>query len=326
MNKVTAKKSREVSGERKLITISVPVYNEAENIDRLIEALEELANIEAAYDFEFLFTDNASTDNTFERLTEKSHTEKRIRILRFSRNFGFQKSILTNFLNARGDAAVQLDADLQDPPQLVSEFLRHWENGYKVVYGIRRHRQEGVTLNTGRRLFYWMISVLSDTQVPRDAGDFRLIDRTIINHLESISEQTPYLRGVIASLGYQQTGVPYDRDSRQAGRSKFGFMKLVDLAVDAVTAQSTKPLRMVTIFGICMTIVSAVMILFYGLLPFFSTGGMPSGFTTIVLLLLFLIGLNAVMLGLIGEYVGRIFNNTRSLPITIIEHRVESKD
>lgn len=152
--------------ERKLITLSVPVYNEEKNIDRLCKELAALASCEPDYDFEFLFTDNASDDKTFEMLADRANSDPRIRVLRFSRNFGFQKSILTNYLNARGAAAVQLDADLQDPPMLVREFLRSWEEGYKVVYGIRRHRKENFLVNAGRKLFYSLISSMSTFHVP----------------------------------------------------------------------------------------------------------------------------------------------------------------
>jgi len=309
--------------ERKLITLSVPVYNEEKNIDRLCKELAALASCEPDYDFEFLFTDNASDDKTFEMLADRANSDPRIRVLRFSRNFGFQKSILTNYLNARGAAAVQLDADLQDPPMLVREFLRSWEEGYKVVYGIRRHRKENFLVNAGRKLFYSLISSMSTFHVPKDAGDFRLIDRTIIDHLRTVDEQTPYLRGIISSLGYRQTGVVYDRERRIAGRSKFGLMSLVDLSIDGLTAQSTKPLRFVTIFGLMVSALSLMLIFYYFILFLFDTDNLPSGFTTIVLLLVFLIGLNSFILGLLGEYVGRVFNNTRGLPMTIIMDRID---
>jgi glycosyltransferase involved in cell wall biosynthesis len=311
---------------RTLITISIPVYNEADNIDRLYAALHELSEAEANYDFEFLFTDNASKDDTFQRLEELAKRDPRIRILRLSRNFGFQKSILTNFLNARGAAAAQIDADLQDPPSLISEFLREWEKGYKVVYGVRRHRRESWLMRASRSGYYRLVSWLSHTELPRNAGDFRLIDRMIIEHMRLIHEQTPYLRGLIAGFGYPQKGIVYDRDARKAGVSKFRLFNLIELGIDGITAQSTRPLRLITMFGFLISILSILGALGYFLAYIVFGSGNTSGFTTIILVLLFMLGLNALFLGLIGEYVGRVFNNTRGLPISIIEAAVDHRD
>lgn len=308
---------------RRLITISVPVLNEADNIDRLIDRLSRLAASETGYDFEFLFTDNASTDATFEKLAAHAQKDQRIRVLRFSRNFGFQISILMNYLNARGHAAVQIDADLQDPPELISEFLREWENGYKVVYGVRKARQEPIMIKTTRKAYYRLVSWLSESDLPVDAGDFRLIDRTIIEELREIKEQTPYLRGVIANMGYAQLGIPYDRTARQAGYSKFKLSGLVSLGLDGITSQSVRPLRLLTLAGLGIFAASMVLIAFYFLIFFFSRENVPSGFTTLTLIALISLGVNTFAIGLVGEYVGRIFNNTRGLPLALIERRIE---
>ena len=310
---------------KKLITISIPVFNEEENIAALLERLNQVAATHAAkYDFEFLFTDNASEDRTYETLVAAGAKDSRIRILRFSRNFGFQRSILTNFLNAKGDAAVQLDADLQDPPELLGDFLSHWENGYKVVYGIRRRRKESWLLNKARRRYYRLVRNLSDVPVPKDAGDFRLIDRFVINHLATLRDQSPYLRGVIAGLGYPQIGVPYERDVRKAGTSKFGTTKLIQLGLDGITSQSTRPLSYIAMFGFGMCAFSFVLALLYLVVYLTNLSTLTPGFTTLVLMLLFSIGMNAAMIGLLGEYVGRIFNNVRGHPFTIIEKRFEN--
>jgi dolichol-phosphate mannosyltransferase len=185
---------------KQLITISVPVLNEADNIKPLMERLRALANAHCRYDFEFLFTDNASADATFERLAEEARDDSRVRVLRFTRNFGFQASILTNYLNARGDAAIQIDADLQDPPELVGEFLTAWEQGYKVVYGIRKSRPENAILRIARKVFYRGLKRLSSVDLPVDAGDFRLIDRVVIEDLRLVRDDAPYIRGIIAHL------------------------------------------------------------------------------------------------------------------------------
>ena len=307
---------------KKLISICIPVYNEEANIRPLLAELEALADSESAYDFEFIFTDNCSTDNTYSVIAEKAMDDSRIRALRFTRNFGFQKSILTNYLEARGDAAVQIDADLQDPPALISEFLRAWEDGYKVVYGIRRKRKEASLLTAARKVYYRTISWLSETDVPPDAGDFRLIDREILDHLGSVSEQTPYLRGTISNLGYSQTGIPYDRESRKSGLSKFSLFALIEFGIDGITSQTVRPLRMITLFGFTICLATFIVSLVYLTLALLSPTNESPGFTTIVILVLASIGINAFFLGLLGEYIGRIFNNTRGLPVTIIEERV----
>lgn len=308
---------------RDLITISVPVLNEEENIGRLLERLRALAEKESKYRFEFLFTDNASADRTFEILAEHARQDARIRVLRFSRNFGFQRSILVNYLNAHGVAAVQIDADLQDPPELVSDFLRAWESGYKVVYGIRKRRPENFIKHGLRKGYYRLVTFLSETELPVDAGDFRLIDRIIIDELRKLSEQTPYLRGFIAAMGYPQTGIPYDRAARTSGLSKFKFLQLVELGLDGITSQSTRPLRLITLFGVLTSIFAFLLSMYY--LYYFVTApeSLPAGFTTLIIVALSSLGLNAFFVGLIGEYVGRVFNNTRGLPLAVIEHRVE---
>jgi polyisoprenyl-phosphate glycosyltransferase len=309
--------------QRKLITISIPVFNESANIPRLIERVCQLASSLPNYDFEFLFTDNCSSDDTFQRLSEAAESDPRIRALRFSRNFGFQRSILTNYLEARGDAAVQLDADLQDPPELIAQFLQHWEKGYKVVYGIRRRRQEGALITGTRRLFYRFITYLSEVPLPLDAGDFRLIDRCIIEHLRASRDQSPYLRGMIPMLGYPQVGIPYDREARKAGETKFRLSALVRLAIDGITSQSTKPLQLISVFGVVLCLLSFILVAIYLGLWLGDAVDAPPGFMTLVLLIFFSIGLNALFLGILGEYLGRVFRNVRNMPLTIVQERVE---
>ncbi len=226
--------SQKKTPQKKLISICVPVYNEQDNLEPLFQRLYAVFDKEPDYSFELLFTDNHSEDKTFERLTEMAQKDKRIRVLRFSRNFGFQPSIMTNFLNARGDAAIQLDCDLQDPPEMIHDFLRQWEQGYKVVYGVRKTRPEAWWLYTMRRLYYRLIDFISEVHLPYDAGDFRLIDRSIIELLRQNSDRRPYLRGLIASMGFKQIGIPYDREARFAGRSKFNLLRLFSLAFDGI--------------------------------------------------------------------------------------------
>ena len=311
-----------MTNAKRLVTVSVPVLNEADNIEPLLERLRAVADTHHRYEFEFLFTDNASTDATFERLAKEARADGRVRVIRFTRNFGFQISILTNYLNARGDAAIQIDADLQDPPEIFGEFLAAWEQGYKVVYGIRRSRPENPVLISARKLFYRALARLSNVDLPVDAGDFRLIDRAVIEELRQVRDEAPYIRGVIAQLGYKQIGIPYDRVKRQRGKSKFRPLALIRLAVDGVCGESTKPLELITLLGTVLSFLS-----FFGALFYFTwsllAASKPQGFTTLVILILLSTSIQTAFIGLLGEYIGRIFRNTRHIPAPIIDQRIE---
>jgi dolichol-phosphate mannosyltransferase len=313
-----------VSG-RRLISICVPVYNEAENIRPLYDRLAPvLAGLAGRYDFEILFTDNHSEDQTFERLAELALADTRVRVIRFSRNFGFQRSVLANYAQARGAAAIQIDCDLQDPPELFAEFIARWEAGYQVVYGIRKMRpHEGWPLRAGRRLFYRLIDRLSEDNLPHDAGDFRLVDRRVLDHLRAIRDQQPYVRGLIAAMGFRQIGIPYDRAPRARGRSKFKLRHLIGLAFDGILHHSTVPLQIATLVGLGMFALTFLGIVYYLGARLLFGGDWPQGWTTLAILVLFSIGLNALLLGILGAYIGRIFKNVKTLPLVIVEDVID---
>jgi len=317
--------THEASVPRKLISICVPVYNEQDNIlpfhARMSPIMDSLAD---RYDFEILFTDNRSDDDTFLRLTELADIDHRVRVLRFSRNFGFQRSILTNYVHCRGQAAIQIDVDLQDPPEILPEFLRLWEDGYKVVYGVRRSRpHESWLLHGMRKAFYRVIDLLSEDQLPHDAGDFRLIDRCILEQLRNSTDQQPYLRGLIAAMGFKQIGVVYDRAARERGCSKFNLRKLTSLALDGIFHHSVVPLRIATFCGLGMFVIAAVAAFYYLLEKLLAPANWPPGIASTTILLLFSIGMNAMLLGIIGEYIGRIYKNVKHMPVTIIESAID---
>ncbi len=311
--------------QKRKISICVPVFNEEDNIlpfyERILPVMEALNE---TFDFEILFTDNHSTDATFERLAELSLRDPRVRVLRFSRNFGFQRSILTNYTNARGDAAIQLDVDLQDPPELIVDFVKHWEEGYKVVYGIRRSRpNESHWLHGARKLFYRLVDFLSEDELPHDAGDFRLIDRCVIDQLKLVSDQQPYLRGLIASMGFKQIGVVYDRSARERGSSKFNLWRLLGLALDGILHHSVVPLRIATVFGLIMSSIAVLGALYYFVGKLFIRTDWPVGLASTTILILLSIGMNALLLGIIGEYIGRIYKNVKRMPITVTEATID---
>jgi polyisoprenyl-phosphate glycosyltransferase len=308
----------------KLLSIIVPVYNEEANVEPLYDmVVRTLERIAGRYSWEFVFTDNCSNDRTLECLERLAARDSRVRIYRFTRNFGFQRSILTGYRLARGDAAVQIDCDLQDPPELIVEFVRLWESGFKVVYGVRRSRPESILVHGMRRIFYRLIAWLSHDDLPLDAGDFRLVDRCVLDLLHLYRDENPYLRGYIASLGYQQVGVPYDRSERKRGKSSFGLGSMVNLAVDGIVSHSTFPLRLASVVGLALSTLATLAIAIYFVLWLAYDKPWPAGFATLAFLVLLSLAVNAIFLGIIGEYLARIYTQVKPRPLTIVERVVD---
>ncbi len=318
---VTSKETRR-DDERPLISIIVPVYNEEDNVDCTYAELKQETLALPEYRFEFLFTDNRSTDRTFEKLEAIASEDPDVRLIRFSRNFGFQNSVLTGYRLARGAAAIQIDADLQDPPSMFGPFLEKWAEGYDVVVGIRRLRQESALLSYGRRTFYRVLKQLDGPHLIPDAGDFRLIDRSVIERLRSIREPHMYLRGLISSLARNQAGIPFDRAKRLHNQSKFKFGSLVRLAMEGILTHSSMPLRVAFYVGLFIAVAAAILAFFYIFIKLLYPGQTPQGFATTQILILFGIDLNSIFLGILGIYVGRIYDQVRTRPQTIISDLV----
>ena len=316
----TSAPSSTVSDPRPLISLVVPVFNEEDNIPLFYPAVRAVIDpLAEDYRFEFVFTDNHSSDTTPILLRELAREDKRVRAFRLSRNFGYQRSILTAYLRTKGAAAIQLDCDLQDPPELIPKFLAEWKAGSDVVYGIRRSRLESTRWTLARKAFYWLVDVLSEDPIPRDAGDFRLISRRVIEELRRIDEPKPYLRGTIATLGFRQTGIDYARRARVVGSSKFSFYDNVMLALDGLLNQSVVPLRLATYVGLLVAVGTVVASAGY-ITAYFVTGfRAPAGFTTITVLILGSLGVNAMLLGIVGEYLGRMYLQMKNRSISIVE-------
>ncbi|WP_025138447.1 glycosyltransferase family 2 protein [Achromobacter sp. DH1f] len=305
--------------KKPLISISIPVLNEAGNIEALYRRLCALADVmRDRCDLEFVFSDNHSDDESWAMLTALAKTDSRVRAIRFSKNFGFQRSILANYMHTRGDAVMQIDADLQDPPEMLEAFFEQWRQGHQVVYGIRKKRPESGLLQAFRKFGYWVIDRISEHPIPRDVGDFRLIDRKVIQSLCQIRTANPYLRGMIAGLGFNQIGIPYDRDARTVGESKFNVSRLIRLGLTAVFNHSTVPLRAASFLGAIILAASVVGALYYLTLKFLHPE-LPPGLASIHILVLFGIGLNSFLLGIIGEYLLRIYLVMRADPVAIVE-------
>lgn len=311
---------------KKLISLIIPVLNEEENIHPFYDTVAPiLEGLSERYDFEFVFTDNHSSDSTFDLLDGLAKKDDRIRVFRFSKNFGFQKSISTGYQKAKGQAVIQLDCDLQDPPSLIQDFLHLWEQGHQVVFGVRAKRWEGWVTHLSRKAYYRLINWLSEDDLPYDAGDFRLVDRRVVDLLNSIEDAQPYLRGTIASLGFKQIGVQYERAIRKRGKSKFPLAQLIHLAMDGIVNHSLVPLRLATYTGLTVSVLTlfATVTLIAGRVLYGQDW--PAGFATLSVLILLSLSLNALFLGIIGEYLGRIYHQVKKRPFTVIEKAINEK-
>jgi len=301
------------------ISIIIPVYNEEDNILPFYNQITKTINVIKKYEFEFIFTDNNSSDKTYENIEKLIKLDDRIYVKKFTRNFGYQKSILEGYKSCSGNCAIQIDVDLQDPTDLINDFILAWERGYKVVSGIRVEREEGFLINSARRIFYRLLNKISEYEILVDAGDFRLIDRCIIELLNKEINFHPYIRGTIASYGYKQIGIPYKRMKRKIGYSKFNFFKLLSLSFDAILNHSTFPLRIASLIGVLTSCITLFMVVIYLVLKIFFATDWPAGFATLILFILISISINSLFLGILGEYLGRIYQQIKLNPGVIVE-------
>ena len=317
---------------RKLISIITPVYNEEDSLENYFNVItNEISKYSSTYDFEIIITDNSSTDNTFTILKNFSSKDKRFKIYKLSKNFGYQKSLWTAYCQSSGDAVIPFDCDLQDPPYMLKNFFELWENGHDIVYGVRTSRKEKflttkkiVDLPLLRNIFYYILNKISDDNIPKNAGDFMLVDKKIVSYLKNIHDHNIYLRGVIFSLGFKKTHINYIRDERVFGKTKFDFGKSLKLALDGIVGSSGLPLRIASITGIIISMFTMFLSMFFILSKFMFDINYPAGLTTIIVLVLFGISLNALFLGIIGEYLSRIYDQQKNRPVTIIVERIDS--
>jgi len=303
---------------KKTISICIPTLNEEETLYKAVNVVEDLFKTELPdYLLEIVITDNASTDRTWEVIKELSQNRPHIKGFRFSRNFGYQNSVFAGLSFAEGDAVIELDADLEDPPNIIPEFIKKWEQGFDVVYGVRKKRHKPVYFRILFNLFYRLLNLFSYPKIPENAGDFRLLDRKVVDILKSLPERNLYLRGLVHYLGFNQVAVHYDRQPRISGKSKFRLVHYIILAIDAITAFSKTPLRMIGIIGVIIFSFSLILSGFYvagALLKSIQV----QGFTTIVVLILLLHGITFICIGIIGEYLSRIFDDAKFRPRVII--------
>ena len=304
---------------KKLISIVVPAYNESDCIEELTSRLTEVFEAESKYNFECIVVENGSTDDTFEKLLKINSEDSRFKILKLSRNFRMDGGLTAGLSVLESDACVLMTADLQDPPELIHEFLRKWEQGFENIYGIVTERRGTGPIRTlNSKLFYWLAGKLTDNRIPRNASDFRLLDRKVYEAIRSMEERNRFVRGLVAWVGFKSIGIPMQRPPRFAGESKAYTFKVIDLAFKGIFAHSYIPLRIITISGVATSGLSVV--LFVGLLFRWIINGVPfGGFGTLVTLVLFSFGILTFMLGIISEYLGLIYEEVKQRPNFIID-------
>jgi len=302
-----------------VLGIVIPCFNEEEVIPFLLGKLKKFADSipNSVY---FLLVDDGSSDQTFSLLKEASQEDPRFAVLQLSRNFGHQPAVSAGLAHIQGDVIAVIDADLQDPVENLSKMLLKWEEGFDVVYGIRKKRKGNIFLRMAYLIFYRFLKKIANIDLPVDAGDFSLMDRKVVDLINKMPEHNRFVRGLRGWVGFKQIGIPYDRLPRVAGSPKYFLTRLFHLALDGIFSFSTLPLRLATFMGIFSAFLGFLYLL-YALFHAIFMGKTPPGWASLVIIILFLGGVQLFVIGIVGEYVGRIFDEVKRRPLYIIQHR-----
>lgn len=303
----------------KKISILVPAYNEEAVLEPLYQRLGKLANDNKAYDFEFLFVNDGSRDTTLDIIKGYAAKDDRISYVNLSRNFGKEIAMIAGLDHITGDATVIIDADLQDPPELIPQMIKLWEEGYDDVFA-KRNSRDGETWfkKASSKLYYRLLQRATHIEIQQDTGDFRLLDRRCVEALTQIRESQRYTKGMFSWIGYKKKEISYDRDQRLAGETKWNYPKLINFAIDGLTSFTTAPLRLSTIMGSLVSLAAFVYIIYLVVRTMFF-GIDLAGYPSMMAVILFLGGVQLLSLGVIGEYIGRIFNETKQRPLYFTE-------
>ena len=294
-------------------SIVIPVFNEEEMILQMYEKLVPFLNNED----EVLFINDGSTDTTVNEIKSLIEKDRRLKLINFSRNFGHQPAITAGLQYSEGDVVIVMDCDLQDPPELIPELLKKWKEGYDVVHCIRKKRKESLFKRVSYKLFYWLYTRLSDFETLMDSGDFSLMSRRVVNEINKMEEKTKFIRGLNLFVGFRHTAIEYERPGRFKGETKYNLIKLVKLALDGIFSFTTFPLRIMSFLGFCLLLSSFIMILV--LVYYKLSYKLLLGHTMTYVLILFFGGINLFCFGIIGEYIGKIFYETKNRPFYIVE-------
>lgn len=303
---------------KKKVTIMIPAYNEEEVLDTLYERLSTVLSSIYNYDFEMLFINDGSKDNTLSIIKRLREKDQRISIIDLSRNFGKEIAMIAGFDFASGDAVIIIDADLQDPPELIPAMIQYWENGYDDVFAKRKSRAgESFFKKKTSEVFYKTLQKLSRIPIQEDTGDFRLLDRRCIDALKKMRETQRYTKGMFSWIGFNKKEILFDRDSRFAGETKWNYFKLFELAVEGITSFTITPLRFSAAFG-CIISILAFIYMIWVIIKTLIYGDTVVGYPSLMTVILFIGGIQLISIGIIGEYLGRIFNETKKRPLYFV--------
>ena len=302
----------------KKITILVPAYNEEESLNALYERISKIMNEMSNYDFELLFVNDGSRDNTLKIIKELRQKDERICYVDFSRNFGKEIAMIAGLDYATGDCVIIMDADLQDPPELIPQMVELWEQGYDDVYAKRKSRAGETWLKKfTSKMYYKVLQSLTKVEIQKDTGDFRLLDRRCVNALKKMRESGRCSKSMFSWIGYNKKEIMYDRDPRFAGQTKWNYKKLIDLAIDGITSFTTSPLRISTYISI-PTFLALVVYFIYVIIKCIRLNVAIQAYQAIILLILFFAGIQIILIGIMGEYLGRIFNESKNRPLYLV--------
>lgn len=311
---------------KKLISYVFPIYNEEGNIDLLIKTISELLSKHAGYDFELIFINDGSKDKSLDLLIKYQLKDSRLKIVDFSRNFGHQIAVTAGLDIAKGDAVIIMDSDMQDPPRVSFELIKQWEKGFDVVYAQRRSRKDTFFKKLTADMFYRTLQKLADIDIPRNTGDFRLIDRKVVDELKKFKEHNRFLRGMVSFVGFKQTAVLFDRDERHAGETGYPLKKMLKFAADGIFSFSTVPLKLISSIGYFVAALSLLGILYAIVMKIFAPEVTIEGWTFMVISVLFIGGIQLIMLGVLGSYIGRIYTESQARPLYMVKKVYGDKD
>jgi glycosyltransferase involved in cell wall biosynthesis len=301
-----------------LLSLVVPVFNEEESIDIFLDTVLPLMERDR-FRFEIVFVNDGSRDNTLSRLLDRSCTDRRLRIVNLSRNFGKEAALTAGIDHALGDVIVPMDIDMQDPPELIEPFMARWREGYDVVYGVRTQRAwDTAAKRLSAGWFYWVFNFMSPVRIPENVGDFRLVDRRAVEVLRQLPERNRFMKGLFAWVGFNAIGVPYERPQRAAGSSKFNLWRLWNFAIDGVVSFSTAPLRAWFYVGVVIATIAVLYAIFI-LTRVLILGIDTPGYASLLIAVLLMGAIQLLSLGIIGEYLGRLFLEVKSRPIYVVE-------